>query len=74
VGGPGSPAPRAVSAVRWASRAFANAGLSGWDDEPSTADDAHEDISPDDIPPGSPERRELLRRIAEANLRALAKQ
>lgn len=41
-------------------------GLSGWEDDSSVTDDAHEDISPDDLPPGSPERRELMRRIREA--------
>jgi len=41
-------------------------GLSGWDDDPTITDDAHEDIAPDDLPLGSPERRELIRRIHDA--------
>jgi hypothetical protein len=41
-------------------------GLSGWDDDLTVTDDAHEDIAPDDLPIGSPERRELMRRIQDA--------
>ena len=41
-------------------------GLSGWDDDLAVTDDPHEDIAPDDLPLGSPERRELMRRIHDA--------
>jgi hypothetical protein len=48
------------------SRVNLPAGLSGWDDDVAVADDAHEDLALEDLPPGSPERRELARRIDAA--------
>jgi len=48
------------------SRAQLPRGLAGWDYDPAISDDPHADISPDDLPLGSPGRREIERRIHDA--------
>jgi len=62
---------RYVQRIAWtgSSRTHLRRGLSGMNVDMTVTDDAHEDISPEDLPPDSPTHHELERRIMEEERR-----
>lgn len=61
---------RYVQRVAWTRGSPRNLrrGREGMEDDPAATDDAHDQLSPNDVPLDSPGRRELLHRLHEAEV------